>query len=115
MGQLAGEHKGEACQTISHGGGSAQSVHPCLGQTVHQVLALGRGKPGREILRGDGANVINGGELRHPCLGQRLQRAKLGSQHLGGLLPYLANAKSEEQLGEVVGLGALNGGQQVLC
>ena len=31
VGQLASEHKGEACQTVSHGCSGAQSIYPCLG------------------------------------------------------------------------------------
>ncbi|CAN4048862.1 Sigma-70 family RNA polymerase sigma factor, partial [Dysosmobacter welbionis] len=63
---------------------------------------------------GDAAHV---GNLRQRLLcggHQRVHGAEVGGEGLGGLLPHLPDAQAVQQAAQVVGLGVLNGPDQVL-
>ena len=78
------------------------------------MLTLGAGKPVHNALGGDGADVVHLGEFLHCGRLEVVQGAEALGQDLARLLPHLADAEGKEQPGQVLALGLLDGGEQVL-
>ena len=112
--ERAGEHKGLARKAQILRGFRAGHVDACVFQAFDEVAGLPVREPALQELRGDLADVIHGGQLFDRGVHQRVHRAEALREHTRGLCADLADAKGAEQLGKIVLLGAVNGGDGVL-
>ena len=112
--QGAGEHKGHARKALVAPLLSRRHVHPGLLQAGDEVLALRAGKPVQDALGSDGPDVVHSGELLQGGALDGVQGVEPGGQDFARLLPHLPDAEGVQQPGQVLLLGALNGGDQVL-
>ena len=82
-------------------------------QAGNQILRLGAVQPLADISGGDGADVIDGGQLLLGGSSQCVKGAKMRGQYLGGLVAYLSDAQCADEPPQVVFLTLFNGGQHI--
>ena len=74
---------------------------------------MGAFHPLADVGGGDGAHIVDGGQLLLRGLGQGLHGAEAAGQDLGGLFAHLPDAQGENQTPQVVVPAFIDGGHGV--